>query len=145
MRQRASRVEGQALNQSTINTQKTMNTHTQEFNKGDTVNFVGFEGQRKSAKVTGVSVGAHFQKDDKRVFYDLSGEVVSRCTGKSIEGSQYLVDHSVDYTGRQFRDVDGEMWTCLSDWSGNFNVRVEASNGSTQKPFEASEIHRFEQ
>ncbi len=120
-----------------------MNTHTQEFNKGDTVNFVGFEGQRKSAKVTGIS-RSHFHKDDKRVFYDLSGEVVSRCTGKSIEGSQYLVDHSVDYTGRQFRDVDGEMWTCLSDWSGNFGVRVEASNGSIQKPLEASEIHRFE-
>lgn len=121
------------------------NTYIQEFNVGDTVNFVGYEGQRKSAKVTGVSTGAPFHHlTDKRFFYDLSGEVISRCTGKSIEGSQYLVDHSVDYTGRQFRDVDGEMWTCLSDWSGSFNVRIEASNGSIQKPFEASEIHRFE-
>jgi len=121
------------------------NTYIQEFNVGDTVNFVGYEGQRKSAKVTGVSTGAPFRHlTDKRFFYDLSGEVISRCTGKSIEGSQYLVDHSVDYTGRQFRDVDGEMWTCLSDWSGSFNVRIEASNGSIQKPFEASEIHRFE-
>lgn len=122
------------------------NTYIQEFNVGDTVNFVGYEGQRKRAKITGVSTGAPFHHlTDKRFFYDLSGEVITRCTGKSIEGSQYLVDHSVDYTGRQFRDVDGEMWTCLSDWSGNFNVRIEASNGSIQKPFEASEIHRFEQ
>jgi hypothetical protein len=120
------------------------NTYKQEFNVGDTVNFVGYEGQRKSAKVTGVTVGSHFLKDDERVFYDLSGEVVSHCTGKSIEGSQYLVDHSVDYTGRQFRDVDGEMWTCLSDWSGNFTVKIEASNGTTTKPFEACDIHRFE-
>lgn len=122
------------------------NTYIQEFNVGDTVNFVGYEGQRKSAKVTGVSTGSPFHSlTDNRIFYDLSGEVISRCTGKCIEGSQYLVDHSVNYTGRQFRDVDGEMWTCLSDWQGLLDSWIEAKRGEFARSFEASEIHRFEQ
>ena len=58
------------------------------------------------------------------------------------------VDHSVDYTGRKFRDVNGKMWTCRTNWGGSLNSWITATNYESgkkfSKDFEACDIKRFE-
>ena len=85
------------------------------------------------------------ERDGKRVFYELSGDMVlSRTTGKSILESEYCCDQTTNYTGRQFRDVNGEMWTCETDWQGRDKSWISARDGEFMKDFEISEINRFE-
>lgn len=116
----------------------------QEFKVGDTVTFLSCgDSKRLPARVMSVSR----EQDGERVFYELEGDMVlSRTTGKSILESEYCCDQATNYTGRHFRDVDGKMWMCLSDWAGNFKDYVHACcDGKDVVTIEISEIHRFEQ
>ena len=142
MRQRAFKVEGQALKQSTINTQKTMKQR-QEFKVGDEVTFLSCsDSKRLPAKVIKVTR----ENDGERVFYDLSGKgVLSVSTGKSILESEHCCDQSTDYTGREFRSEEGEIWRCETDWQGRDKFWISARQGDFVRDFEISEIHRFEQ
>jgi hypothetical protein len=115
-----------------------------EFKQGDKVTFLSCgDAKRMPAKVLSVSR----DKDGQRVFYELSGNgVLSRTTGKSILESEYCCDQAANYTNRQFRDVDGKMWVCLSKWAGNHKDYVFACcDGKDVATIEISEIHRFEQ
>ena len=114
-----------------------------EFKQGDKVTFLSCgDSQRLPAKVMSVST----ERDGERVFYELKGDLVlSRTTGKSILESDYCCDQATNYTGRQFRDVDGKMWMCLSDWAGNNRDYVFACcDGRDVATIEISEIYRFE-
>jgi len=113
-----------------------------EFKEGDKVTFLSFgDSKRLPAKVMSVNR----ERDGKRVFYELSGDMVlSRTTGKSILESEYCCDQTTNYTGRQFRDVNGEMWTCETDWQGRDKSWISARDGEFMKDFEISEINRFE-
>ena len=118
----------------------------QEFKVGDTVTFLSCgDSKRLPATVRRVTNG--YRNDDDRTYYELSGNMVlSITTGKSILESEYCCDTATNYTGRQFRDVDGQMWTCLSDWAGNYKDYVHAcKDGETVSTIEISEIFRFEQ
>ena len=114
-----------------------------EFKKGDIVTFLSCgDSKRLPATVMSVSI----DRDGERVFYELSGSFVSsRTTGKSILESEYCCDQATNYTNRQFRDVDGKMWMCLSDWAGKHKDYVFACcDGNDVATIEISEIHRFE-
>lgn len=116
--------------------------HKQEFKEGDNVTFLSCgEAERLPATVMSVSI----DNDGERVFYELSGDIVSiRTTGKSILESEYCCDQGTNYTGRQFRDVDGKMWICNSDWAGNHKDYVHACrDGNEVATIEISEIYCF--
>ena len=126
----------------------------QEFKVGDTVRFRAYSDQPSEgleATIKSVSIGNcgdgkdQFGHEDLRVFYEISGEVLSNTTGKCLIGSEYYVDPSKDYTGHQFRDTDGNMWTCLTEWHGCLDRWITAKDGEFRRDFEACDIFRFEQ
>jgi hypothetical protein len=115
-----------------------------EFKEGEKVTFLSCgDAQRLPATVMSVSR----DNDGERVFYELSGDMVSsRTTGKSILESEYCCDQGTNYTGRQLRDVDGKLWMCLSDWAGNHKDYVHACrDGNEVAAIGISEIYRFGQ